>query len=196
MRRIVMTQVAGLACLMSLAACSADDEPQSPQSAPATSAATSQTPTEAVPAYLQDLSVEERTAYDEAVEDYEEFSRELAAINEAGRATPEAKQFFETRTAAWQSYWARLTTNEERGIQIVGMGTTLRTRPAGIRLDRAGGGEVGLRVCGVSEGVEVLQEGEPLPQPKPTPTIVRVELVKHPDESHWRVLSERVGKQC
>ncbi len=196
MRRIVMAQVAGLACLMSLAACSDDDEPQPPQSAPATSAATSQTPTEAVPAYLQGLSPEERTAYDEAVEDYETFSRELAAINEAGRATPEAKQFFEERTAAWQSYWARLTTNEERGIQIVGMGKTLRTRPGAIRLDTDGGGEVGLRVCGVSEGVEVLQEGEPVPQPEPVPTIVRVEMVKLPDEAHWRVLSEKVGKKC
>lgn len=198
MLRTAMTSIAASACLSVVSACTSNGA-ASP--APTPTPTSSRSPsvlhsTDGVPGFLQDLSAEERTAYEKAVEDYQDFSRELAAINEAGRATPEAKQFFEERTAAWQSYWARLTTNEERGIQIIGMGKTLRTRPGAIRLDTDGGGEVGLRVCGVSEGVEVFQEGEPVPQPEPAPTIVRVEMVKLPDEAHWRVLSERVGKKC
>ena len=107
-----------------------------------------------------------------------------------------AKGFFKQRTAAWQTYWARLRTNERRGIQIVGMGRTLHTRPVDVRVDPDGGGQVALRVCGISEGVKVLQDGEPVSQPSPKPTIVRVQMVKLPDESDWRVLSERVGAKC
>ena len=76
------------------------------------------------------------------------------------------------------------------------MGRTLHTRPADIRVDPDGGGQVALRVCGISEGVKVLQDGEPVSQPSPKPTIVRVQMVKLPDEFDWRVLSERVGAKC
>jgi hypothetical protein len=53
-----------------------------------------------------------------------------------------------------------------------------------------------LDVCGVSTGVKVSQNGSPIPQPKPVPTIVRVGMVKLDGESHWRVLYERVGPKC
>ena len=201
MRRTAMALLAASACLFSVTACSTSEpteasppaESSSPTSA---SPSPSTSPTETVPAYLREYSEEERTAYREAVDDYATFSRRLAAINEAGRATPRAKALFKQKTAAWQTYWAQLRANEDRGIQIVGMGRTLRTRPAGARIDPDGGGQVDLRVCGVSEGVEVLQDGEPVSQPSPTPTIVRVQMVKLPDESDWRVLSERVGVKC
>ena len=201
MRRTVMASLAASVCVFSMAACSSNEpteasppaessSPTSPSPSPSTS------PTETVPAYLQEYSEEERTAYREAVDDYATFSRRLAAINETGRATPRAKALFKQKTAAWQTYWARLRTNERRGIQIVGMGRTLHTRPADVRVDPDGGGRVALRVCGISEGVKVLQDGEPVSQPSPKPTIVRVQMVKLPDEPDWRVLSERVGAKC
>ena len=201
------TAIASLAasvCLWSMTACStseptdASPSAESSSSSSPTSAAPSPStsPTETVPAYLQDYSEGERTTYKAAVDDYAAFSRRLAAINEAGRATPRAMAFFKQRTAAWQSYWARLRTNERRGIQIVGMGRTLHTRPADVRVDPDGGGRVAFRVCGISEGVKVLQDGEPVSQPSPRPTIVRVQMVKLPDEPDWRVLSERVGAKC
>lgn len=201
MRRTAVASLAASVCLFSVTACSANEptgasppaEGGSPTSA---SPNPSTSPTDTVPAYLQKYSEEERTAYREAVGDYAAFSRRLAAINESGRATPRAKAFFKQKTAAWQSYWARLRTNERRGIQIVGMGRTLHTRPADVRVDPDGGGQVALRVCGISEGVKVLQDGKPVSQPSPKPTIVRVQMVKLPDESDWRVLSERVGAKC
>jgi hypothetical protein len=199
MRRTAMASLAASACLFSVTACSTSEPTEaSPpaESSPPTSASPSPSTSPTETAYLQAYSEEERTAYREAVDDYAAFSRRLAAINEAGRATPRAKAFFKQKTAAWQSYWARLRANERRGIQIAGMGRTLRTRPADVRVDPDGGGEVALRVCGISEGVKVLQDGEPVSQPSPKPTIVRVQMVKLPDESAWRVLSERVGAKC
>jgi hypothetical protein len=201
MRRTAMASLAASVCLFSVTACSTNEpteasppaESNSPTSA---SPSPSASPTDPVPTYLKEYSEDERTAYAEAVEDYAAFSRRLAAINEAGRATPKAKAFFKRETAAWQTYWARLRTNERSGIQIVGMGRTLHTRPADVRVDPDGGGRVALRVCGISEGVKVLQDGEPVSQPSPKPTIVRVQMVKLPDEPDWRVLSERVGAKC
>jgi hypothetical protein len=76
------------------------------------------------------------------------------------------------------------------------MGKTLWIRPAGIRLDSDGGGQVTLKTCGVSEGVKVFQNGEPVTQPEPKPTIVRVRMVRLANGAAWRVLSERVGARC
>jgi hypothetical protein len=200
MLRTAIASLAASACLFSTTACSTDEptEAASPsESSSSTQASGASTaPVDTVPAYLKEYSEEERTAYRAAVDDYSAFSRRLAAINEAGRATPKAKAFFKQMTAAWQTYWARLRTNERRGIQIVGMGRTLHARPADVRVDPDGGGQVALRVCGISEGVKVLQDGEPVSQPSPKPTIVRVQMVKLPDETQWRVLSERVGSKC
>ena len=200
MLRTAIASLAASACLFSVTACSANEptEASSPSesSSPTPASGASTAPADAVPTYLKEYSEEERAAYREAVDNYVTFSRRLAAINEAGRATPKAKGFLKQKTAAWQSYWARLRTNERRGIQIVGMGRTLHTRPADIRVDPDGGGQVALRVCGISEGVKVLQDGEPVSQPSPKPTIVRVQMVKLPDEFDWRVLSERVGAKC
>ena len=200
MRRIAMASLAASVCLFPVTACSTNEPTKaSPpaRSSSSTSASPSpSSPTDTVPAYLQAYSEEERTAYRKAVDDYSAFSRRLAAINEAGRATPKVKAFFEEKTAAWRTYWARVRANERRGIQIVGMGRTLHTRPAAVRVDPDGGGQVALLVCGISEGVKVLQHGEPVSQPSPKPTIVRVQMVKLPDETAWRVLFERVGAKC
>ena len=201
MRRTAMASLAASVCLFSLTACSTKEpteaSPPAESNLPTSaSPSASSPPADTVPAYLQEYSDQERAAYREAVEDYAAFSRRLAAINEAGRATPKAKAFFRQQTAAWQTYWARLRTNERRGIQIIGMGRTLHTRPSDVRVDPDGGGRVALRVCGISEGVKVLQDGEPVSQPSRKPTIVRVQMVKLPDETEWRVLSERVGAKC
>ena len=200
MLRTAIASLAASACLFSMTACSANEptEASSPSESgsPTPASGASSASADTGPAYLQDYSDEERAAYTEAVEDYGAFSRRLAAINAAGTATPRAKALFKKKTAAWQTYWARLRANERRGIQIVGMGRTLHTRPVDVRIDPDGGGQVALRVCGISEGVKVLQDGEPVSQPSPKPTIVRVQMVKLPDETQWRVLSERVGAKC
>jgi hypothetical protein len=199
MVRTALATLVATACVLTLAACTSDGPGTATQTPTASTSPTTASPTPtgpAVPPYLADFTEDERAAYDAAIEDYESFSDRQARINAKGKATASAKAFYQERTSAWQSYWARLRANEEQGLQIVGKGKTLRIRPAGIELYRGGGGQVNLRVCGVAEGVEVLKGGEPVPQPEPDPTIVRVRMVQLPDEVVWRVLSERVGSPC
>ena len=138
---------------------------------------------------------DERAAYEAAVAAYEDFSDRNAELVRKGKATPEAREFYQEATAGWQSYWARLQQFDSRDIRVVGRADVLRVRPASIELDD-GGGQVDLRVCSTSEGVRVLQSGSPMPQPSPKPTITKVSMVQLPDESSWRILSDRAGGPC
>jgi hypothetical protein len=201
MVRTAFISPAVAACLLLVASCDGG-EPDAPNptststSTALPSSATASPTTVAVPPYLARYSAHERTAYVRAIAAYRAFSVRQAQFNTAGEATREAKLFYRNKTAAWQTYWARLRANEQRGLQIFGMGKTLWIRPVGIRLDAGGGGEVTLKTCGVSKGVKVFQNGEPLAQPEPKPTIVRVRMVRLTDAALWRVLSERVGARC
>ena len=184
--------------VLSCAGCADDGSPKAdPSPSPSTSmpASTATTPT-AVPAYLDRFSERQRQAYDDAVQAYQDFAGQQATYMAAGEATPAAKRFYVRHTADWQTFWATLQQRESDGVRVEGTGKTLRTRPTKIRLYGDGTGSVNLDVCGVSTGVKVSQNGSPIPQPKPVPTIVRVGMVKLDGESHWRVLYERVGPKC
>ncbi len=201
--RTAAVTVTCLMALMALTACSGDHPEPEPTSSPTPTASTSWVPTSSpsptepsVPAYLERFSEAEREAYADAVADFGDFSEGHGAILSVGEATPAAKAFYQERTAAWQTYWAQLRAYERQGIRVVGIGRVIETRPTVIELYRDGSGRVDLRVCGISEGVEVLQNGEPIPQPDPEPTITRVRLVLLSGESTWRVLSERLGSEC
>lgn len=199
MVRTALATLVATACVLSLAACTSDGPGTATDTPTASTSPTTAgpTPTEpAVPPYLADFSEEERNAYQAAVEDYEEFSRQNAALYRVGEATPAARAFYKKSTAAWQSYWARLQGFESRGIRVLGRAEVIRIRPADVRLGEADGGEVEFRVCSVATDVRVLQNGEPVPQPSPRPTITRVAMVKLPAESSWRILSDRVGGRC
>jgi hypothetical protein len=148
-----------------------------------------------IPAYLAKLEPAERMAYRDALRDYERFAARQAELYEAGGATTDAKAFYEQATADWQTYWAKLQDFAKQGYRTAGRGETLRTRPAAIRLDDDGG-QVDLRVCSVARGVQVQQNGTPVPQPSPKPTLVRVRMVQLPGETTWRVLFEKVGSRC
>ena len=208
MGRTALASLVASTCLLSLAACDGD-EPVPPSATRAPTASTSPSTTSSssptassrpnaspVPPYLAEYSGGERKAYEEAVASYERFSTRNAELFRKGRATPAAKAFYKRSTAAWQSYWARLRDFEARGLRVIGRGEVLGVRPAAIRLDQDGGGQVVLRVCSVATGVRVLQDGQPVPQPSPKPTITRVAIVQLPGESSWRVLADRVGGPC
>jgi len=156
----------------------------------------SSSPAPSIPAYLAKLEPAERIAYRDALRDYERFAARQAELYEAGEATTDAKAFDEQATADWQSYWAKLQNFSQQGYRTEGRGETLRTRPAAIRLDDDGGGQVDLRVCSVARGVRVQKNGTPVPQPSPKPTLVTVRMIQIPDETTWRVLFEKVGSRC
>jgi hypothetical protein len=199
MVRTALTSLAVSACVLVLAACDGHDPgtpTQAPTSSTSPSSATASPTSSAVPPYLVRYSAAQRAAYVQALDAYRAFSVRQAQFNAAGEATHEAKLFYQHKTAAWQTYWARLRANEQRGLQIFGMGRTLWTRPAGIRLDADGGGEVTLNACGISRGVKVFENGRPVAQPEAKPTIVRVRMVRLRDGAPWRVLSERIGSRC
>ena len=194
---------ATVACLFALTACNGDNpQPPAPSStlggsATSPSSSPSSSPsTPSVSEYLVKYSEEERAAYDAAVEDYAAFSDRNAEIYRVGRATPAAKAYYMKSTSAWQTYWAKLREFDSQGIRVVGRGEVIRIRPSGIRVDPDGGGQVDLRVCGVSTGVQVIQDGEVVPQPSPKPTTTRVRMVKLPGEASWRILFDRVGSPC
>ena len=191
---VVLTTLLALAC----AGCTGGDKasteptPSAPSASPASSSGGSTT----VPAYLANFSARERRAYGEAVGDYRRFGAGQAAIMALGKATPTAWRFYHRYTADWQTYWATLRQRERQGIRIKGHGTVIRFRPGKVAVDRDGTGNITLKVCGIPTGVRVLQSGTPIPQPRPTPRIVGVEMVRLQGESRWRVLYERVGPKC
>jgi hypothetical protein len=192
----IIPLLAASAMVLAVAGCDGDKPPESTPTATATTSPTeSPTTSPTVPAYLKDYSEEERAAYQSAVADYERFADRNARIYAAGVATSQVKAFYQQKTAAWQSYWAQLQQLEADGIRIKGRAETVRIRPVGVRAtDR--GGAVTLRVCSVSTGVEVIQNGTPVPQPTPKPTVIRVEMVQLPGEDWWRILSDRLGGPC
>lgn len=203
MLHTALASLATAACLLALTACNGDnterpttsptlsDSPTSPSSSPSSSPSTP-----SVSEYLVKYSEEEREAYEAAVEDYATFSDRNAELYRVGRATSAAKAYYMKSTSAWQTYWAKLREFDSQGIRVVGRGEVIRIRPSGIRVDPDGGGQVDLRVCGVSTGVQVIQNGEVVPQPSPKPTTTRVRMVKLPGASSWRILFDRVGSPC
>lgn len=196
MRRTQLAAALATIVVLTCAGCSGDRSPSAGSTtSPTASTSSSSNPTP-VPAYLESFSKTERRAYAAAVHDYKRFSDRHAQIMAAGKATPQAKRFYRRYTADWQTYWATLRQREANGVRVLGKGETLRTRPSRIRVHGDGTGSVGLNVCGVSSGVKVLQKGTPVPQPKPTPRIVRVGMVQLEGDMRWRVLYERVGPKC
>jgi hypothetical protein len=184
--------------VLGCAGCGDDGSPSADPtaSAPTSEATTTSATPSPVPAYLEGFSAEERQAYDDAVQAYEAFSDQQATFMAAGKATAEAKRFYRRQTADWRTFWATLQQRESNGVRIKGAGETLRIRPAKIRLHDDGTGSVSLNVCGISSGVRVLQNGTPVPQPKPVPRIVRVGMVSLDTGPRWLVLYERVGPKC
>lgn len=199
LHRLVPLLIAS-ALALAVAGCDGDDPPETPT--PTATSSPTGTPTGSpsgsptVPAYLEKYSEEERAAYEAAVSAYLSFADRQAEINADGRATAAARRFYREATADWRTYWLRLQELESNEIRIIGRGETLSHRPAEIKLFQAGGGQVVMRVCGVARGVEVVQNGTPVPQPSPTRSNVRVAMVKQPDDPMWRVLYERRGSPC
>jgi hypothetical protein len=194
MVRSAVSSIIVTACLLSLAACDADEP--APSAASPTQATSSSPVEPIVPRYLVDYSEDEREAYDDAVVAYEAFADRNAELVRKGRATSEAREYYQRATAGWQSYWARLMDFDSRGIRVIGRADVGRIRPAAIKLDEKGGGQVDIRVCSIAAGVRVIQDGQPMPQPSPKPTVTKVSMVKLPSGSSWRILSDRAGGSC
>lgn len=185
--------------VLSSASCTQTDDPPSSTPTPSSSSSPSTPSTPAapsVPSYLKKYTVAERKAFAEAVSAHEAFADEQTKILSAGKATPKAKRYYEKYSGDWLRFWNVLRQREADGIRIEGRGETLRVRPARIKLGDDGSGSVDLRVCGVSTGVEVFQNGTPIPQPTPTPKIVKVSLFRMAGETWWRVFLERLGGSC
>ncbi len=193
--------------VLSCASCTDNAVPRSSSSSHTTTASSPRAPssspiapstpsTSTVPPYLAKYSSEERKAYAEAVAAYDHFADEQAKILAVGKATPQAKRYYKKYSGDWLTYWNVLRKREADGIQIEGRGQTIRVRPTRIKLGDDGSGSVELRVCGISKGVKVFQNGKPIRQPKPTPKIVNVSLFRLADETWWRVFLERVGPSC
>lgn len=199
LRTATLSVTAGVVALV-LGGCTdkaaAPQEPLPTHSPTQATSAPTATPAPTIPAYLRSFTPKERDGYGAAVDDFERFSDRQAELYGAGKATGEARRYYRKATADWRTYWAKLRDFAAQGYRTVGRGDTLQTRPAAIRLDDDGGGQVGLRVCSVAAGVEVLQNGAAVPQPSPRPTVVQVRMVLLPGEANWRMLSEGVGARC
>lgn len=183
--------------VLACASCSQTDEPPTAVPSPSSTANSTPEPSEsATPSYLTKYTPDERRAYADAVGAYEKFAEKQAKILAVGKATPEARRYYEKYSGDWLRFWNVLRQREADGIRIKGRGETLRVRPIRIKLGADGSGSVDLRVCGVSTGVEVFQDGTPISQPPPTPKIVKVSLFRLTGETWWRVFLERVGRSC
>ena len=195
------TQFAVIAAITAVLLCSAcngkPDAGMTPTGSPTPSLSdASESPTQVVPTYLQDLTHRQRSAFSGALRAYHAFLAEQSKIVTSGKATPAARLYYQRRTADWQTYWATLQQRVADGISIRGTGRVIRVRPGNIRLHADDTGTVGLQVCGSSKGVRVFDDGKELPQPTAEPRTVKVAMVKLHGESGWRVLYERAGARC
>lgn len=183
--------------VLTCASCSqTDDTPKAVPPSSSSAISTLEPSESATPSHLTKYNPDERKAYTEAVSAYEKFADEQAKILAVGKATPKAKRYYEKYSGDWLRFWNVLRQREADGIRIRGRGETLRVRPARIKLGNDDSGTVELRVCGVSTGVKVFQDGTPVPQPSRTPKIVKVTLFRLTGETWWRVFLERVGRSC
>lgn len=169
------------AVVLACAGCTLSKDPPpvtpSTSSPSASPSASSSSPSPTVPSYLAKFTPTQRRAYDQALVARIEFDREQAKILASGKATGDAKRFYRRSSGDWLSYWNRLRQREADGIRVLGRGETLSIKPSAIRLGDQSG-TIDIRVCGVARGVKVLQSGEPIPQPRATPRIVNVRLIK------------------
>jgi len=189
--RVVLATVVVVAC----ASCSEDGGTSTPTEPPATPSA-STAPTGSVPPELAGYSKTERTAFEQAVTEYDAFTRRNDRFYAAGRTTVAAKRFYQRYAVDWSTAWGDLAQVANSGITVTGSTRTVWTKPEAIELG-AKNDVIRIRRCLDESGRVVTQGGETVDQPQLNdPHVYSVRLEKRPGEAWWRSGIAEQGQPC
>jgi len=191
--RVALASFLVVAC----AACSQNGASQSPSpsSSPTTSAPSA--PTSSVPPELSGYSEQERAAYQQAVAEYDAFTKRNDRFYAKGQTTVAAKRFYQRYAVDWSTAWGDLAVIANNKVTVTGSTRTVWTKPKSIELGGPKADAVVLRRCLDESGRVVTQNGKTVDQPQfKDPHTYTVRLEKRRGEDWWRSGTVDQGPTC
>ena len=129
---------------------------------------------------------EELAVYREAVRRVDNFEARNQPILAAGKATKEAKAFYQHTLLKWRSSFEQLQSYEEQGIKIARRPVVLSTTATSIKSFQDNAAEVVLRRCTDQSHLQMTRAGVPLPAVHEEPVIQEV-VVYRSENRTWRI---------
>lgn len=141
-------------------------------------------------------TADERALYRRAVRLVEHFDERNQSILAAGRATREAKEFYQRRLRDWRPTYALLRRYERDGIRIARSPVVLSTEAASVKDFQDDAAEVVLERCTDQSDLGMTQNGSPLPATYDEPVVQQVVVIRYENRT-WRIASvTTTGKPC
>lgn len=174
MTRAAGSVMAAGAALLLLAACQGSERP-SPT-----------VPTAAATGPTRTYDEEELAVYRRAVRRVEDFEVENQRILAAGKATEEARRFYQHRLRTWRSSYALLQSYERRGIRIARRPVVISTTATSIKSFQDNAAEVVLARCTDQSDLGMTRNGVPLPAAHDEPVIQEVTVYRSENRT-WTI---------
>jgi hypothetical protein len=182
----------------SCAACSGtagESAPNSPTSS--TSAPSMPAPTSSVPPYLASYSIDQRVAFNDAVDALHRFTTVNDRFLGEGELTKRQAAFYRKHSVDWVGDWATLSQFVNNKVTYEGSPIEVWLRPLSIDLTAKDGQLVRVRRCLDESQLVVFADGEEIAQPQlKNPHVYKVSMIRRPGESWWRVGLPRQGNAC
>jgi len=181
---------AGLVAVL-VSGCSDGDKPSPSNPLPSATARPRQSDS-----WEASFSAKELTVYRDAVEHANAYEKQAQAYFAEGKATEEAKEFFQDNLMTWQVRWADLESYERQGIKIARSPKVLTSKAKTIKLLPNGAADVAITRCVDATDLGGTIKGTPLPESTDDPVVQNVDVHKFPD-GKWRIGAfETTEKPC
>lgn len=173
--------------VVSCAACSQDGASSTPSASPDPTVSGPSAPTTSITPELAGYDEDERAAYEDAVRDYDAFTKRNDAFYVAGETTIKAKDFYQRYAIDWSTAWGNLAQAANNNVTVTGSTKTVWTKPRSVELGARDGDIVVVRRCLDQSGWVVRQNGKKVAQPQlKDPHVYVVRLEKRSGETWWR----------
>ena len=129
---------------------------------------------------------EERAISREAVRRLDDFEAENQLLLAAGKATRQAKEFYQDTLREWEPSYERLQSNEREGIVVARRPVVLSTDVVSIESFQDNAAEVVLRRCTDQSDLGVTRAGVPVPAVHEAPVIQEVAVYRY-ENLTWRI---------
>lgn len=163
-----------LVCVLAMTGCSGEE----PENGPPQSTTT---PTTSA-AWENGLSDEQVDIAYEGVDWLNAYDSEADAIYAEGKATPEAKEFFQSHLTNWAVAWDGLQHREASGLTTKKQsGWNAETTPSSVVIAADGAADVTVTRCVDATKIEHFVQDELQPKPEVNSYTQTAELVRYPD---------------